>query len=65
MSAVRIRRRPGDEAVGEWSRERLLEMDADFVAQMVRALCLGLERWSEGCGREQCAQKREFCYGYD
>jgi hypothetical protein len=33
----------GDEAVGDWSRERLIRMDADFVAQVERAFETGKE----------------------
>jgi hypothetical protein len=66
MSAARTRRRnPATSNPAAFRASGCYEMDADFVAQMVRALCLGLERWPEGCSREQCAQKREFCYGYD
>jgi hypothetical protein len=35
---------PGDEAVGGWSREQLIRMDADFVAQVERAFESGSER---------------------
>ena len=35
---------PGDEQVGEYSRKRLMRMDAAFVAAMTRAIARGLER---------------------
>jgi hypothetical protein len=35
---------PGDEVVGEYSRERLLRMDARFVARVERAFETGSER---------------------
>jgi hypothetical protein len=38
---------PGDEQVGEYSRKRLMRMDAAFVAAMTRAIERGLERRSE------------------
>jgi len=34
----------GDEAVGAWSRERLIRMDADFVERMQRAIASGKEK---------------------
>ena len=47
---------PGDEAVGGWSREKLIRMDADFVAQVERAFENGSEppsisrdEWLLGC----------------
>jgi hypothetical protein len=38
---------PGDEVVGEYSRERLIAMDARFRAAMERAIARGLERRPE------------------
>jgi len=38
---------PGDERNGDYSRERLLRMDARFCAAMARALARGLERWPD------------------
>jgi len=35
---------PGDEVVGEYSRERLLRMDARFVERVERAFETGSER---------------------
>jgi hypothetical protein len=35
---------PDDRLVGEWSRERLIKMDAKFCAAMTRAIERGLER---------------------
>jgi hypothetical protein len=43
--------RPGDEAVGAWSRERLVAMDADFVERMRAAIERGLERPPEDSAR--------------
>jgi hypothetical protein len=34
---------PGDEQVGEWTRERLMRMDARFVARVERAIATGRE----------------------
>jgi hypothetical protein len=36
--------KPGDEVVGDYSRERLIKMDAKFCAAMERAIAHGLER---------------------
>jgi hypothetical protein len=38
---------PGDEAIGDWSRERLFRMDARFRVRMERAIAAGLERPQE------------------
>jgi hypothetical protein len=35
---------PDDRLIGEWTRERLLKMDALFVAAMERAIAAGKER---------------------
>ena len=35
---------PGDEVVGEWSRDRLVRMDARFVDAVERAIARGKER---------------------
>jgi hypothetical protein len=35
---------PGDEVVGDYSRERLIKMDAKFCERMQRAIERGLER---------------------
>jgi hypothetical protein len=40
---------PGDSCKAGGRASGCFEMDADFVAQMVRVLWLGLERWPEGC----------------
>jgi hypothetical protein len=39
---------PGDEREGDWPRERLIQMDADFVAAMQPAIERGLERRPDG-----------------
>jgi len=39
---------PGDEVVGEYSRDRLLRMDEKFCAAMERAIARGLERRADG-----------------
>jgi hypothetical protein len=39
---------PGDEVVGEYTRERLIKMDAKFCERMQRAIERGLERPPEG-----------------
>jgi len=35
---------PGDEQVGQYSRQQLIRMDSDFVAAMEAAIERGLER---------------------
>jgi hypothetical protein len=35
---------PGDEMVGEYTRERLIRMDEKFCARMERAIARGLEQ---------------------
>jgi hypothetical protein len=35
---------PGDEAIGDWPRDRLIRMNERFVERMKRAIALGLER---------------------
>jgi hypothetical protein len=35
---------PGDEQVGQYSRQQLIRMDSDFVAAMERAIARGFER---------------------
>jgi hypothetical protein len=39
---------PDDEAVGEFSRERLIAMDARFRAAMEKAIARGFERLAGG-----------------
>jgi len=46
---------PGDEVVGEYSRERLLRMDERFRERMQRAIERGLERPPDGEAPERAA----------
>jgi len=46
---------PGDEVVGEYSRDRLLRMDEKFCAAMERAIARGLERRADGEAPERAA----------
>jgi hypothetical protein len=45
---------PDDVIAGQWSRERLIKMNARFCAAMVKAIERGLER-RPGEGRERAA----------
>ena len=42
---------PGDERCGDYSREQLLRMDAEFCAAVERAISAGLERPQDGKAR--------------
>ena len=46
---------PGDEVVGEYTRERLIRMNEKFCARMEDAIALGLERPPDGEAPEQAA----------
>ena len=55
MQPCHIRHEPGDEQNGGWTREQLLEMNAQFVAAMERAFELGLESRASAAGQVKLA----------
>jgi len=48
---------PGDEMVGEYTRERLIRMDEKFCERMERAIARGLERPPDGEAPERASPR--------